>query len=525
MPIGIFLQQKENDFVPANGMCRLPSRRSLDGGNKEIGGMHMTQATLTPAKTKTSANPVYIVHRIAILLACAAIFYPGLNPGRITTAINRNISLFTASISYQSLVSELQRPLARGWVQSSTFVLLMISSIILILGIIFCAVGGCMSVGNHRMQRKGLIFPLAGSVVMAGGLCGIFMAYSQIVTAANDRVPANFASGYWMYAVLTALILLTSLLLLVSGRNVDLEARMEMREKYKIFLMFLPILALAFVFSYLPLWGWRYAFFDYKAGGELSMENFVGFRWFTYLFESEATRSDILRVIKNTLCLSGIGIITSWLPMAFAIFLTQVPSKRFRRVVQTFTTVPNFLGWVIIYAVALAIFSTDGFVNNFLNNILGIAADTNYLMDGSHMWLKMWLWGTWKGLGWSAIIYISSITGIDPTLYEAATVDGAGRFQQMWHVTVPQLSSTFFVMLLMSIANVLSNGMEQYLVFSNAVNNKSIEVLDLYVYNLGIVNGQIPMSTMVGMCKSVISVALLFIANTASKKIRGESII
>ena len=485
----------------------------------------MPTATLAQANAKTRANPVYIVHRIAILLACAAIFYPGFNPGRITTAINRNVSLFTACISYNSLVSELQRPLARGWVQSSTFVLVMIASIILVLGIVLAAIGGCMSVGNTRMQRKGLIFPLAGSIVMAGGLGGIFMAHAQIVTAANDRVPANSASGFWLYAVLAAVILLTTLLQLASGKGVELEEKMEMKEKYKIFLMFLPILALAFVFSYLPLWGWRYAFFDYKAGGELTAENFVGFRWFTYLFQSDATRADILRVIKNTLCLSGIGIITSWLPMAFAIFLTQVRSKRFRRLVQTFTTVPNFLGWVIIYAVALAIFSTDGFVNTFLNNILHITADANYLMDSSHMWLKMWLGGTWKGLGWSAIIYISSITGIDPTLYEAATVDGAGRFQQMWHVTVPQLSSTFFVMLLMSIANVLSNGMEQYLVFSNAMNRQSIEVLDLYVYNLGIVNGQIPLSTMVGMCKSIISVALLFIANTASKKMRGESII
>ena len=485
----------------------------------------MTQATLNPAKAKTSGSALYIVHRVAILLACAAIFYPGFNPGRITTAINRNVSLFTASISYNTLVSELQRPLMRGWVSSSTFILLMVSSIVLILGIVLSAVGGCMSVGNGRMRRKGLLFPLAGSVVMAGGLGGIFAAYSQIVAAANERVPANFAPGFWLYAVLTAATLATTLLLLASGKGEALEPKMEMREKYKIFLMFLPILALAFVFSYLPLWGWRYAFFDYKAGGELTAENFVGLRWFTYLFQSDATRSDILRVLKNTLCLSGISIITSWLPMAFAIFLTQVRSKRFRRLVQTFTTVPNFLGWVIIYAVALAIFSTDGFVNNFLNNILGMTANTNYLMSDSHMWIKMWLWGTWKGLGWSAIIYISSITGIDPTLYEAATVDGAGRFQQMWHVTVPQLSSTFFVMLLMSIANVLSNGMEQYLVFSNAINAQQSEVLDLYVYNLGIVNGQIPMSTMVGMCKSIISVALLFIANTASKKMRGESII
>lgn len=485
----------------------------------------MPTATLAPANAKTRGNPVYIIHRLASLLACAAIFYPGFNPGRITTAISRNVSLFTSCISYSSLVSELQRPLAKGWVQSGTFVMVMAASIVLVIGSLISATGGCMSVGNNRMQRRGLLFSLAGSLIMACGLGGIFMAYSQIVAAANERVPANFAPGFWLYAGLTALILLTTLLQLASGKGAELEEKMEMQEKYKIFLMFLPILALAFVFSYLPLWGWRYAFFDYKAGGELTAENFVGFRWFTYLFQSDATRADILRVIKNTLCLSGIGIITSWLPMAFAIFLTQVRSKRFRRLVQTFTTVPNFLGWVIIYAVALAIFSTDGFVNNFLNNILGITADTNYLMDSGHMWLKMWLWGTWKGLGWSAIIYISSITGIDPTLYEAATVDGTGRFQQMWHVTVPQLSSTFFVMLLMSIANVLSNGMEQYLMFSNAMNRQAIEVLDLYVYNLGIVNGQIPLSTMVGMCKSIISVALLFIANTASKKLRGESII
>lgn len=482
---------------------------------------------MTKVKSKASGGGLYLVYRIAILLACAAVFYPGLNPGRITTAINRNVSLFTASISYGSLVSEVQRPLMRGWVSPGTFLLVMLASVILIIGVALSAAGACMSVGNRRMRRRGLNFSAAGSLVMVGGLAGIYAAYTQIIAAANERVPELLPAGFILYAALTVIALLATAVLFVKARGEKeaLEPRMEMEEGYKIFLMFLPILALAFVFSYLPLWGWRYAFFDYKAGGELTAENFVGFKWFTYFFESQATRSDILRVLKNTLGLSAISIITSWLPMAFAIFLTQVKSKRFRRVVQTFTTVPNFLGWVIIYAVALAIFSTDGFVNNFLNSILGIAADTNYLMGSSHMWLKMWLWGTWKGLGWSAIIYISSITGIDPTLYEAATVDGAGRFQQMWNVTVPQLMPTFFVMLLMSIANVLSNGMEQYLVFTNAINAQSIEVLDLYVYNLGIVNGQIPMSTMVGMCKSIISVVLLFAANTASKKLRGESII
>ena len=147
------------------------------------------------------------------------------------------------------------------------------------------------------------------------------------------------------------------------------------------------------------------------------------------------------------------------------------------------------------------------------------------LMGGEHIWMKMWSWGIWKGVGWSAIIYIASISGIDQQLYEAATVDGAGRFQRMWHITVPGLIPTFCVLLLMSVANILSNGMDQYLVFENATNTSSIMVLDLYVYKLGIEKGLIPLSTVVGMVKSIISVTLLFGANGISKLVRGESIV
>ena len=188
------------------------------------------------------------------------------------------------------------------------------------------------------------------------------------------------------------------------------------------------------------------------------------------------------------------------------------------------TTIPNFISWVLVYAIALAIFSTDGFINTFLTSI-GHPTMTNYLLSDSHMWLKMLAWGLWKGLGWSAIIYIASISGIDQQLYEAATVDGAGRFAKMWFITIPELIPTYMVLLLMSIANILSNGMEQYLVFSNSINKNSIEVLDLYVYNLGITSGLIPISTVIGMVKSIISVILLFAANSVSKLIRGESIV
>jgi putative aldouronate transport system permease protein len=289
--------------------------------------------------------------------------------------------------------------------------------------------------------------------------------------------------------------------------------------------MFLPFALLAFVFCYLPLYGWRYAFFDYQAGDTLSMDSFVGFKWFTYLFQNSATRQDIVRVIKNTLAMSGLGIATSWIPLIFAVFLAEITNTKFRKLVQTFTTIPNFISWILVYTVALAIFSTDGFINTFATNMGWISSSTNYLMGDSFTWLKMLAWGLWKGTGWSAIIYIAGISGIDRQLYEAATVDGAGRFQKMWHVTLPGLIPTYMVMLLMAVAGCLSNGLDQYLVFSNASNQAHMEVLDLYVYNLGFMGGSIPLSTVIGMAKSVISVVLLFVANNISKAVRGESIV
>ena len=211
--------------------------------------------------------------------------------------------------------------------------------------------------------------------------------------------------------------------------------------------------------------------------------------------------------------------------MAFAIFLSEIKNGWFRRIVQVLTTIPNFISWVLVYAIAFAIFSNEGFLNNIMTRITGVVHNELYLQDESFLYIKMLLWGIWKGIGWSAIIYIAGISGIDQQLYEAATVDGAGRFQKMWHVTLPGLLPTYSVMLLMAVAGILSNGMDQYLVFSNANTKSSLEVLDLYVYTLGIGNGKIPLSTVIGMLKTLVSVTLLFMANGISKLVRGESII
>lgn len=297
------------------------------------------------------------------------------------------------------------------------------------------------------------------------------------------------------------------------------------QQGFRLFLMTLPLIGAVFLFSYGPLWGWVYAFFDYKPGRALSSCEFTGLKWFTLLWSDRYYRQDMLRVLKNTLGMNFLGLAMSWLPMVFAVFLFEIPSVRYRKLVQVTTTLPNFISWVLVYAIAYSMFSVnDGLVNRILIQLGAVDEGINFLASGSHIWWKMWLWSTWKGLGWSAIVYIAALTGIDQTLYEAAEVDGAGRFAKMWHISLPGLIPTYFVLLIMSIGHLISSGMEQYYVFENVANQDSIEVLSLYVYHQGLGKQMYSFSVAVGMMESFVSLMLLGFANTLSKKVRGYSV-
>jgi len=304
-----------------------------------------------------------------------------------------------------------------------------------------------------------------------------------------------------------------------------------LQQKYKLFLLVLPFLILTAVFAYLPLIGWRFAFFNYRPGIPLKWDDFVGFAWFQSIISSPARRMEVIRVMKNTLAMSGLGILTSWIPMLFAIMLNEIKHLRYKQVVQTLTTIPNFISWVMVYSFAFMLFSVDaGLINRLLMDIGFIENNEgiNFLISGDYIWLKMTAWGLWKGLGWGAIIYLAAISGIDQELYEAARIDGAGRFRQIWHITIPSLLPTYFVLLMLSIANLINNGMDQYFVFRNAFNTDTIEVLDLYVFNIGFRAGTttgIPFATVISMLKSIISVTLLFSVNGLSKLLRKESIV
>lgn len=292
----------------------------------------------------------------------------------------------------------------------------------------------------------------------------------------------------------------------------------------KLFLLVLPFLVLVFLFSYYPLNGWRYAFYDYRAPLSLAQSEFVGFKWFKFLFQNSTQVSQLIKVLRNTFAMSALTILTSFLPVIFAMFLNEIKCKWFKTLVQTLTTLPNFISWVLVYSVAFALFSDTGMVNTILQNI-GITTDVVKFLDSdAHTWLWMLFWSTWKGLGWGSIMYLAGIAGTDQELYEAARVDGAGRFKLMRHITLPSLMPTYFVLLMMSVANFLTNGLDQYFVFSNSFNMEHIRVLDLYVYQLGMSSNSIPLATAVGMLKSLISVVLFCVVNFVSKKTRGESI-
>ena len=478
------------------------------------------------------------INRIIILLVFIMLFFPPFNIGRISSKISSNLTLLTSATSYGTVTMKLgafMQGISHA-INKSDIVWSMVGCAMVLVGVLLSAAGACLSLGNRKMRRLAVLFPTFGSVLGLAGLVVNFLAYNSIVRFIDSREYAETARAnveplfptfaYIAMGIGLVAILVSTVLLLLTTYKKQSASIAEMPEKYKLFIMFLPVLLLAFLFSYLPIYGWRYAFYDTKAGAELTSDLFVGFRNFTTLIRDPGTRAKIVQVLRNTLVMSGLGIATSWLPIAFAILLAEVRSTKFQRGVQTLTTIPNFLSWVLVYAVALSIFSSDGLINNVSNLIAGSnVSNEDYLANDNLTWIKMLLWGTWKGLGWSSIIYVAGIAGIDQQLYEAARVDGANRFHCIWHITVPGLIPTYMVMLLMSIAGILSNGMEQYLVFSNQYNGDHIQVLDLYVYNLGIGSSQLAVSTVVGILKSVVAVVLLFGANGISKAVRGESII
>lgn len=292
----------------------------------------------------------------------------------------------------------------------------------------------------------------------------------------------------------------------------------------KLLLISIPFLLFVTAFSYVPLLGWSISFFRYYPGIPFNKLEFMGLKNFRLFFSN---KDQVLLVLRNTFVLSGLILVTLPLPAVFAIFLNEIRGRWFKKTVQTFSTIPYFISYVLIYLAFVTLFSpSDGMINTLLVQKLHILKNPlNVLNNDKIAWTVQTLTYLFKNLGYSAILYLSAIAGIDTQLYEAAEVDGAGRFQKIWNITVPGLLPTFVVLLVLGLGNVLSGaGFEQYYVFGNAMVLDKLEVIDTYTYKMGMVQGNYSFGTAMSMMKSVLSVGLLLISNFIVKRVRGNSI-
>ena len=292
--------------------------------------------------------------------------------------------------------------------------------------------------------------------------------------------------------------------------------------KITLLCMTIPSVLFILVFSYFPISGWIYSFFDYRIGYKLSKCEFVGLDNFIYAFGDPY----IITVILNTLIISILGLLGLPLAGMIAILLSEVRGKKFKKTVQTAITIPNFISWIIIYSIMFSLFSNDGLLTTLVRGMSGNRDSTvTLLTNPGTAKLFMVLTNIWKTVGYNSIIFFAAVTGIDSQLYDAAAVDGAGRWQKILHITIPGILPTFITLLIISVGAILNNGFEQYYVFVNPMIQKNIEVLDYYVYRIGMLNNDIPASTAVSMIKTFISVVLVFGVNKLSKKTLGQSIL
>jgi len=287
------------------------------------------------------------------------------------------------------------------------------------------------------------------------------------------------------------------------------------KQKYLIF-MSLPFVIWGFIFSYIPLWGWTMAFQNFKPQRSFSEQEWVGFAQFKVLFSDDT----FYQVMRNTFAMSLLSIIFGFfIPIIFALLLNEIKGGTFKKVVQTISYLPHFVSWVIAASIITSMLSTDGGIVNIILMKLGIMhANVNLITQPKAFWGIVTVSDIWKEMGWNAIIYMAAMAGIDQELYEAARVDGGNRFQQMWYVTLPGIRSTIIILLVLSIGSILNAGFEKQMLLGNPLVLDYSQTLDLYVLNYGIGMFRYSYGTAIGMFKSVISIILLFMANSVAKR-------
>ncbi|MGO4496578.1 ABC transporter permease [Paenibacillus sp. 2RAB27] len=290
------------------------------------------------------------------------------------------------------------------------------------------------------------------------------------------------------------------------------------RERY-LWLMVLPGILYFIIYKYIPMLGIVIAFQDYNPVRGILNSPWVGLKHFSNLITNDA----IPRVMWNTLVISFYQIVLAFsFPIVLAIMINEVSRSWLKRSIQTIVYLPHFLSWPVIAGIFYLMFSSNGGVTTLLGQ-WGIQ-DFNLLSDPDHFRLMLVLQLIWKESGWGTIIYLAALLSISPELYEAAKMDGAGRFRQIWHVSLPGLRSTIMILFTLRLGNVLDVGFEQVFLMLNARVSVVGDVLETYLYSTGLVSGKFSFATAVGLLKGVLGFVLIYGSNKVARRINGRGL-
>ncbi|GIP27896.1 sugar ABC transporter permease [Paenibacillus sp. J23TS9] len=287
-------------------------------------------------------------------------------------------------------------------------------------------------------------------------------------------------------------------------------------------LMVIPAMALILIFSYLPMYGVLMAFQDYDIFQGFLHSPWVGLKHFKMFFEAP----EFWTVMRNTFVISALRLLIGFpAPILLALILNEISHLRFKRIIQTVSYLPHFLSWVIVSGFVASMLATDnGSINMLLQKLHLVNEPVNFLSIPEYFWAILIGTGIWKEIGFSAIVYLAAIAGINPEIYEAASIDGASRLKKMWYITLPGITGVITIFMILAVGDILSAGFEDILLLAkNPVLQDVSDVIDTYVYRVGIRNSLFSYAAAVGLFKSVISVVLLTAANMMARKL-GRSL-
>ncbi|WP_247900956.1 ABC transporter permease [Paenibacillus pabuli] len=287
-----------------------------------------------------------------------------------------------------------------------------------------------------------------------------------------------------------------------------------------IYLLVMPGLLYFLLFKVVPLWGLLLAFQDYNPFLGFAGSEWVGFKHFNELFAS----SNFYIMLRNTLAINLIALVFHFpLPILLALMLNEIRHETFKRINQSIVYLPHFLSWVVVASMTFFLLSTDvGIVNKL---IAQSGKDTiSFLSEPNYFWGLLTAQSMWKEAGWGTIIFLAAMAGVDPQRYEAAVVDGAGRFRQIWHITLPAIRPTIIILLILRLGSMADTGFEQILLMMNPLVRSVGEVFDTYSYTYGILQGKISIGVTVGLFKGLVGLFLIVAANKIVKRLGHEGI-